>query len=237
MRRRPCCLGMALFVSVAVVACSAKAATPPNPYGTTSLELLLNDAAVQAELHLSKDQIDKAKRACQSVRHKVLASIVNYRAPSMDKAKDASGLVMERIIRDTTRSLADVLNGDQLIRLKQLDRQQLGMTDAAALKQLNLSPEQREQLDDIEAAFKKDLAAGYRKVGALDSKARRQVFEELYAAVMDKEMAVLDMTQQATWKDLAGEPFLHLKIWHNQGTKPPIPVLISPMKPGQPFAH
>jgi hypothetical protein len=224
MRRRRGWL-LALLVSLAAVdypALPAMAAALPAPAGTTSLELLLNDRDVQVELKLNREQADKAKKVCQSVRRKVLASVINYRAPNIDKAREAADLIMDRIVRDTLKELPDVLNADQLTRLKQLDRQQRGPTDPATLKELDLTIEQSGEMAKIEATFKKDLAARYRKVGAQDNKARTHVFEELWAAAAEQELAVLTPAQQTIWKELTGEPFVHLKIWHNHGTKPPI---------------
>ena len=110
--------------------------------------------------------------------------------------------------------------------MKQLDWQRRGLADPEAAKAIGLSKEQVKGLGVLEENYKKDLAAVYKKIGVLDSKARAKAVGELREALADKQTALLDQAQQQDWKDMAGNAPLvtSVKVWRLRGILPAVAV-------------
>jgi len=226
--------------TLAVWAACHAVSDPGNTTGTpgsTSWELLLNDADVREALKLSEEDSRKLQQAFRTIRSDVLSKYRNYKAPNAMEAAAKASEAMEKIYAEADKSMAKILTAEQVKRLKQIDRQQRGLRDEDTRKELKLSAEQNQQIQKIRDSMDKD----YRQVAKkfpLDRKSRIAGWQELHKKTVASETDVLTAEQRKLWDELTGEPFYLLKFDESNGIDPKIAVAapppVRPVYPGIP---
>jgi hypothetical protein len=222
-----------LAVWAACLAVSDPGNTTGTP-GSTSWELLLNDADVRKELNVTDEQTKKLQQDFKAVRDDVLGKYRNYKAPNAADAAAKASEALEKIYDQSDKSIAKVLTAEQAERLKQIDRQQRGLLAQGTRKALQLTAEQTQQIQKIQDDLDKDYRQVTRKF-ALDRKSRVASWQELRKQAVDKEIDVLTAEQRKLWKDLSGEPFDLLKFAEVNGVDPKIAVTPPPVARPAPY--
>jgi hypothetical protein len=210
------------MVSAAAVWLACQAAGPANVGGTTTWELLLNDADVQKELNISAEQTKKIQELCRVARTQVLARYRNYRAPTPDMAQAKSNEALDRIYAETAKSLATVLADEQFDRLKQIDRQQRGLRDAEAQQALKLSRDQLQRIMKIRQTLENDTLQAFKKLPRNDLKAKTTTWQDLRKKAVEQEMEVLTADQRKMWQERVGDAFELFKFDESNGIPPRI---------------
>jgi Spy/CpxP family protein refolding chaperone len=164
--------------------------------------MLLAQESVQKELKLTPDQITKVGDAAKKQQEARLA-LPRDLAPEERRKKS------EELNKETEKSVADILKPDQAKRLKQITLQQAGAAAFAredVAKELNISAEQKQKLNDIQAAARKERQDLFQGGGGLNEESRKKM-AEITKNTNEKAMSVLTAEQKTKWNEMTGEPF------------------------------
>jgi Spy/CpxP family protein refolding chaperone len=183
--------------------------------------MYLANPQVQEELKLTEEQKTKLREMAQGM----MGSFANrggfggnedMTEEERQKRRDEFRQEMEKVQAETTKKLAEILQPEQLKRLKQIELQQQG---AAALRRpevadtIGLTEEQKEKLEAIETESREKMRQRFsersddgeqqRGPGRFDFEEFRKAREETEG----KAMAVLTAEQKQKLRDMMGEPF------------------------------
>lgn len=162
---------------------------------------LATNASVQNELKMSDEQIEKAKEAVKAVSAKF-----KDQRPDKGASEEERAAFGKKVSEATTKALADILKPEQIKRLRQIELQQRGPSDADAQKELKCSDEQK---------------AKFKEIGEKASTERRELFKDfkdnpkealekmtkLGKEKVEKEIGVLSDAQKKQWKEMTGDAF------------------------------
>jgi RNA polymerase sigma factor (sigma-70 family) len=198
--------------------------------GTGSGKLsLLSQKAVQRELRLSEKQL-KGLRDLQNKQQQTLRRMVPqdplaaFRDPgaAMKNLQEASEKAKE-LAKEMDTAIEDLLSEKQNKRLREISLQQQrghALEDPSVAEALELTREQRKQLQEIEAEGMKALQElGLQTMGNLfqaganpmavqrASEKVTKKMQEIWDETGEKLLRVLTSEQRATWQKMTGEPF------------------------------
>jgi Spy/CpxP family protein refolding chaperone len=167
---------------------------------------LLRNESVQKELKINEEQAGKVKEALTQVQEKHRDSFAKLR----DVPREERGQKMQEITRavneDTLKAVGEILNADQVKRLKQIELQQAGAqayARAEIQKALKITDEQKEKIklinDDaakqMRELFQPGQQGGFEKMAAL----RKETATKIEGVLTDD--------QKKEFKGMTGEPF------------------------------
>jgi Spy/CpxP family protein refolding chaperone len=187
---------------VALVASPAMAQRQRQPRGGGfgGPAFLLTQESVQKELKLSDDQVKKIKDVGEKSREAF--------GKLRDLDREERTKKMQEINKETTKALSTILSKDQAKRLKEISLQRLGaraFSNAEVAKELNITDEQKKQIQDINAATREEMTKIRQGEGSREEKAKKVA--EYTKTVQAKLMKVLTDEQQKKWKTMTGKPF------------------------------
>lgn len=218
----------------AVLAGAASAQRPQQPGGrggfggNLGVGQLLANEAVQKELKIDKDQATKVAEAVKKVTDKHADARAKLRDLEAEERQTKSRELNQTISTETMTAVGEVLNADQMKRLKQIELQRAGAaayTRAEVQTALKLTTEQTEKVkviaDDSAKAMRELMGAGGQGTrpnrgagGAGGAGGARGGFganaEKLTALrkeTAEKFVAVLTDDQKKEWKGLTGDEF------------------------------
>jgi serine/threonine protein kinase len=168
---------------------------------------LAREASVQEELKLAKSQRDNLVDLDeQSNRERQKAYIASRNLPPEERRESDYKLAKQHETR-----LMEVLNEQQLERLKQIDRQLQGprvFQDSTIASALKLTVDQKAKVRKIaEESLQAMLPFGDKGGGKKGGKERGPRFDRVQKAEIKKVLEVLSPEQQARWQELAGPTF------------------------------
>jgi hypothetical protein len=179
----------------------------PGGRGTGSLNLVQNEA-LQKELGLSPEQLEKIRQIPQVIRTKLKNQFTELDTLEGAARREKSRELRKVFAEEFPRQLALILTPAQEKRVKQIFRQQGGvqaLVEAEVESELNLTPAQKEQFREIARQTNREALEIYRTFHD-DTEAAAKV-AAVEQANMAKAVAVLSQGQQQKWKDLLGPPF------------------------------
>ena len=207
--RTICALSLALLLLAAADASAANLAASIPPYYPLYISPLLTLPKVKKELKITKEQ-DKAVRVCIDNMGKTMSmdGLENskLKGPERDAKMRALGA---RRAEELFQSLSQVLNAEQMKRLKQIALQWwgIGLFDHPEIReQLHLSDKQAKALRESYNRLVADLTIKLAS-GKTDQQLGQQQIYALEKSVPDQVRAQLTKEQQATLRNLLGEPF------------------------------
>jgi hypothetical protein len=193
---------------------------------------LVVNKAVQEDIKASEEQITKLKdwakefkTTSDKIREDEGVKIGKGGFGKIDEemqAKIASANV--KISKEAYKQLGDVLKKEQVERVKQIERQNLGIqafTNAEVVEALKLTDAQKASVKGISADLQKETREIYADagIGGKGGKFDQEKFQEAQKKVqkvqkeyMTKVVDVLEDTQKKTWKELTGEAFDTTKL-------------------------
>jgi hypothetical protein len=175
---------------------------------------------------MTDDQITKVKEWSKEFRTKAeeirkdkgveSTKGMGFKRPSAEQLEKIAAANAE-ISKVAYKDLGDVLKKEQVERLKQIDRQNMGInafTDAEVMTALNLTDTQKASIKSVSADFTKDRdennkeargdGKNFDKEKFADAQKKIQkIQKESFAKVTD----LLTDEQKKTWKTLTGETF------------------------------
>ncbi len=176
--------------------------------------LLLSNKGVKKEIKLSNEQSDKVQKIVREVFDKYQPDLRQARA-DRDQKKFAK-LMLDSTVETRERvnkALPDILEPDQLKRLKQIQLQVNGVASFArpeVQKELKLTDRQKEQIKKIGDGFKIDVAEVFKDVSSAPLRKLPEATRKartLHDEATRKAVDTLDDEQKKTWKDMTGEKF------------------------------
>jgi Spy/CpxP family protein refolding chaperone len=181
--------------------------------------MLLRNESVQKELKLDKDQVTKVNEAIEKVSQQHQGEFAKLRELSSPEERRTKGQELgQAASADALKSVSDILNKDQLARLKQIELQQSfaeAFTRTDVADALKLTDEQKTKIKTIIEDARKE-AQEARQGGGGFGQGGFQRMLEMRKQTADKAVAVLTDDQKKTWKEMTGEPF-HLQMPQFQG--------------------
>lgn len=191
-------LGALVVIGLAVLAIRSNSPVRPSSFAREALPLLQQES-VQKELNLSFDQTARVTALLQQ-RQDLRASMQDVPREDRDRKLAQDSQAAEKEIRD-------MLDADQLLRLKQICFQQRGTRvwgEDEVIKTLRLTHDQRVELATIRDGYSQKL----REIQRGDNKQDVQKKSDaLRASTNERLLAVLTPEQLGKWNELAGPPF------------------------------
>jgi len=176
-------------------------------FGQGGLSQLLQNESVQKELKVEGDQATKLKDAVGKVTAAHRDEFAKLRDLDQNERRTKTAELTRTVNEETLKAVSDILNTEQLKRLKQIELQQAGeraYSRPEVQKALNLTDEQKEKLKTIAedtSKQRRELLQGGNAQG------NREKLTALTKESNDKVQAVLTDEQKKAWKDLTGETF------------------------------
>ncbi|MBA4188494.1 MAG: hypothetical protein C0467_10860 [Planctomycetaceae bacterium] len=200
----------------------AQAQFRPGGFGGGPTSLVTNKA-VQEDLKLSEDQITKLKEWSTEFRKKS-AEIMKDKGidfgkggfgkiePEMREKLDAANA---EITKEAYKQLGEVLKKEQVERLKQISRQQMGanaFTNAEVVDALKLTAAQKDSVKGVTGDLQKETREifGEFTKGKFDvekMQENQKKVQKLQKEYIGKLEDLLDDSQKKTWKEMKGEAF------------------------------
>jgi hypothetical protein len=163
--------------------------------------ILATNASVQKELKLTDEQVEKVKTAAKDLLTSLKDSF-----PGKDATAEQRAEFAKKSSEVRNKVLAGILKPAQMKRLRQIELQQSGPTDADSQKELGLSDEQKTKIKEIadkSREERRDLGKGFKD----NPKETQEKMAKLTKDTTEKELAVLTDAQKKQWKEMTGEPF------------------------------
>jgi hypothetical protein len=187
----------------AVVGMTAVLSTPAQAqftgYGANAQFLLLNKS-VQEELKLTENQLGKLKGAVD----KILGGYREKLSKVREMEPEERAKLMGDITEKTNVIVVEVLDKDQIKRLREIDLQQRGpmaLYDPEVRKALKITENQLTQLKALAAETTKELQKAY------DDRDARNI-ESAMQTGLKKLSELLTDEQKEKWKEMLGKPFM-----------------------------
>ena len=217
------CLMAAVLVAGLVVVAGAQPGGGFGFGGRPGPAQLVANKAVQEDLKLTDEQVEKVKTWGKEYQDKVMADMKGKLADLKDATKEerAEKLAAWSTENNKTayKALGEVLKPEQIKRLKQIEVQANGVTsfqNADVVAALKLTDSQKSTIKGVVTDYNKDVqeirtAAGIGGKGAkVDPDKRAEAdkkIDKLRKEAMAKVEDALNDDQKKTWKELTGAAF------------------------------
>jgi Spy/CpxP family protein refolding chaperone len=184
---------------------------------------LVTNKAVQEDLKLTEEQINKLKDWSKDFRAKREEiykdkgiDLKDFKAGFTEEGKAKRAEANALVNKEAYKQLGDILKKEQIERLKQIERQQLGVnafTNAEVVELLKLSDSQKTTVKGVTSDFNKERQDVFAEAfkdkkgfGKVDPEVTKKV-AKLEKEAVSKIVDVLDEKQKKTWKELLGAEF------------------------------
>jgi hypothetical protein len=188
---------------------------------------LISNEAVQKELKLDKDQVDKATEAVKNVREKHADDFAKLRDVPQEERRAKMQELTKAVNDETLKGVSEVLKPEQLTRLKQIELQRASFaafSRADVQEALKLTTEQKEKVKTISDEANKDIQTlrgaggqggrqgrGQGGAGGAGGRggfgANNEKVTALRKETSEKLVALLNDDQKKTWKGMTGDAF------------------------------
>lgn len=176
---------------------------------------LLSNKAVQKELKLSDEQIEKADKAAAEIREKMMEKFSELRELEGEERQEKMATLQKELAADSKKVSDEILKPEQAKRLEQITLQ-FGLQQGGAqylssnpdlAAKLKITDEQKNKLKDLvdDSRAKQQELRDSAQGG--DPAEMRQKFLAFQKESQEKVTALLTDEQKAAWKELTGEPF------------------------------
>ncbi len=187
-------------------------------FGQGPAQLVVNET-VQKDLKLTEEQIEKVKTWQKDFQAKQFEGFAALKDLSKEERMEKIPAIAAESRKTAYKDLAGVLKPEQVDRLKQIERQALGVqafSDAETAAALKLTDSQKSKIKAITEEYQKDVReagggfgggkgggkGGFDKEKMAESAAKREKITKSALADIDE---ALTADQRKTWKDLTGE--------------------------------
>lgn len=203
---------------------------------------LVTNKAVQEDLKMTEDQVAKVKDWAKEFRTKSM-EIMKEKGVEFKFGKDGFTDEMRAKMAEANaevskvayKELGDVLKAEQVTRLKQIERQRMGVnafTNAQVAEALKLTDSQKVSVKGIVGDFQKESReiraeaggkggkgkgkGGKGGFGGFDPETQKKI-AKVEKEALGKVVDLLDDTQKKSWKEMVGAEFDLTKLQFNPG--------------------
>jgi Spy/CpxP family protein refolding chaperone len=169
---------------------------------------LLNNKSVQQEVKMTDEQVKKVADLVKETREKHKDDLESAKGLEGQERFQKMGEINKAINEELTKSLGDVLQPEQVKRVKQIAVQTQGVrafSDETVQKELKLTDDQKDKIKTINDDMRQEMQSIFS--GGGDREENRKKMQTLQKETMEKVSAVLTDDQKKTWKEMTGEPF------------------------------
>jgi hypothetical protein len=194
---------------------------------------LITQKAVQEDLKLSEEQITKLKDWSKDFRAKrdeifkeKGIDTKDFKAGFTEEGKAKRAEANALVNKEAYKQLADILKKEQIERLKQIERQQLGVnafSNADVVEALKLNDSQKTTVKGVTSDFTKERQDVFAEAfkdkkgfGKVDPEVTKKV-SKLEKEAISKIVDVLTEGQKKSWKELIGAEFDLTKLQFGGG--------------------
>jgi len=179
---------------------------------------LVTQKAVQEDLKMTEEQVTKVKDWSKDQFTKRFEAMkdsgIDFKT---QEGREKLAELNVKLDKEAYKELGDILKKEQIERLKQIDRQRMGVnafTDPEVAEALKLTDSQKTSVKGITGDFQKEsreIRAEANKdkkgkFGMLDPETQKKI-TKLDKEAVAKVVDLLDDTQKKQWKELTGEAF------------------------------
>jgi hypothetical protein len=195
-------------------------------FGGGGVGFLISNEAVQKELKMDKDQVDKATEEVKKVREKHADDFGKLRDASQEERRAKMQELTKAVNEETLKAVGEVLKPEQMTRLKQIELQRasfMAFTRPEVQESLKLTTEQKEKVKTITDEANKDIQA-LRGAGGQGGRqgrgqggaggggrggfgANNEKVTAIRKETNEKLVALLNDDQKKTWKGMTGDAF------------------------------
>jgi hypothetical protein len=194
---------------------------------------IVQSEAVQKELELTDDQRAALKDLPNRVQKKMAAAREKLRNLQEAERREKMRELRANFAAEFPKALAEILTPAQQKRLRQLQLQYAGglaFSEADVVKDLALTKEQEDRIDQAVKTGQAATLEAYRRHGETD-KARAEAADARKKMFADVD-AVLKPDQAARWREMIGKPFAFPDAVRPQGDLAPVVAATPKEKPG-----
>lgn len=171
--------------------------------------MLMANEGVQKELKVTDEQKGKLKELGDKLRTKIQEEFGKLRDLKEEERREKGRELGRQLNEETYKALGEILQPEQLKRLKQIDWQQQGARafgNPEIQKNLKITDEQKEKLKTIGEESGKKFGEIFQNAQGNREEAGKKM-AELRKETLEKTMGVLSDDQKKAWKEMTGEPF------------------------------
>jgi hypothetical protein len=174
--------------------------------------MLVGNEAVQKELKLDDQQIEKAKELADKAREEFGAVREKLQGLEGEELRTKRQEIMKEMNDSAIKAVGAFLKPEQMARLKQISLQTQGIrafADPDVAKKLSLTDSQKTDIQAISEETMEELRGVPFSQDQSDEErtANQKKRAEINKGAMGKVAAKLNDEQQKTWKELIGAPF------------------------------
>lgn len=202
-----------LALSLGALALMAAPALAQRPggmmMGRMNSGMLLTHEGVQKELKLDDQQKEKIDAFATDMRERMREGFQGLQDLDPQERRERMQEVMQEMEKDAKKAVDDILKPEQKTRFEQIVLQARGidaLTDPEVQKKLELDEVQREKIGKLNEAMQESMREVFRNNQG-DREAMMADMADLRRNTLTKVKALLTEQQQATWKEMTGEPF------------------------------
>lgn len=169
---------------------------------------LLSDKAVQKELKLTDEQIEKAEKANTEMREKRQEKMQELQGLEGAERQEKMQAMMKEFAADSKKVTDSLLKPEQQKRFDQLVLQRQGtmaFNSPEIQSKLKMTDEQKNKLKDLQTESQEKMRELFQPGG--DQAEMRTKMQAFQKEMTEKTMALLTEDQKKTWKEMTGEPF------------------------------
>jgi hypothetical protein len=221
-----------VFGAVALLASPVMAQQPGRGrgmFGGAGVGQLVQNKSVKDELKIDDEQAKKIKDALDKVNEEMKDERAKLGRGS-DASQEERAAAIKKIGEAELKALKDVLKEDQLKRLQQIRYQVRGLgifQDEEVQKQLKLTDEQKEKINDIQKDLQKEMQEmfqGFKPGGGGDFQENMKKIQGIQKEAMTNATKVLKDDQKKQLDELVGKPFTYVpEFGRGRGGKPDKP--------------
>jgi Spy/CpxP family protein refolding chaperone len=219
---------LALVLGMVVLLVGPALAQPPGGGfgrgmggGALGGAMLLMNKGVQDELKMDKEQIEKIGDVTKKFREDNQEDFEKLR--DRDLPQEERQAIMKKLTEAGTKAMNEVLKPDQAKRLKQIQRQQMGVAlfnEEEVQKELKLNDDQKEKIKTIADESRKEMRDLFQGGGGFGAETMKKL-QGIRKEAMASAIKVLTTEQQETLKAITGKPFeLRMEGKPGTGRKP-----------------
>jgi len=189
---------------------STGAAQPGNTTGTLTFGPL-QSTDVRRSLNITDEQWNRINQSNTQLQTQFRDDLSRLNALTPAERATRWQEIQGRYNTQFLRSAGDVLNPEQMNRLRQLDLQYQGVGafgSADVQRRLNLTADQQRQLRDIEQQYRRDLDA-IRTGSSTNREDAMRRWNDLQRQMQGRTNAILNAEQRQTWTQMTGQPFTY----------------------------
>lgn len=172
--------------------------------------MLLANSGVQAELKMTDEQKEKAKKFAEEMFAKAGEQRRSIGDPQSEEGRKKLQELRKKMAEESDKAIKEILKPEQLKRLNQISLQQRGVggfADEKVQAALKLNDEQKGKLKDLADQTRKEEGEIFQQGAQGNREEAAKKRAELRKSSMEKALGILNDEQKKAWKELTGEPY------------------------------